>query len=162
MPLGDLLEALKRDADAEVRAVTAAADADVARIDAESVRACSDCLAQAVRAATEEERVVAEARLAEADRRHRREVLEARAAMLERIRAAVKDELPRLLDDALRAKLRAAVDAYGEGTPRETPTGYVIELADGTRIDATLDAVLDRVWPRLAAEAVVLVDTEGS
>ena len=162
MPLGELLQALERDADAEARAVTAAAEADVARIDAESARRCGEELARAVRAATEEQRLAADARLADAERQRRREILEARAAMLGRIRAGVHEELPRVIDDGLRAKLAAAAGEFGEGTSRDTPTGVVVELADGTRVDATLDAMLERAWPRLAAEALALVDAEGS
>jgi len=162
MPLGELLQALERDADTEARAVMAAAEADVARIDAESARRCGEELARAVRAATEEQRLAADARLADAEHHRRREILEARATMLARIRTAVHEELPRLVDDVLRAKLAAAAGEFGEGTLRQTPTGVVVELADGTRIDATLDAVLERAWPRLATEAVALVDAEGS
>jgi hypothetical protein len=76
------------------------------------------------------------------------------------MRVAVREALPSLVDDALRARLAAAAVAYGDGTRRDTPTGVVIDLADGTRIDATLDAALDRSWSRLASEAVALVDVE--
>lgn len=160
MPLADLLGALERYATDEARAIAAAAEAEVARIDAASVHACGDCLAEAVRIATDEQRALAGTVLADVDRRRRRAVLEARAAMLERIRAAVRDELPALVDAALRAKLTAAASAYGDGTLREVPTGVIIERADGTRIDATLEAMLDRNWPRLAGEALALVDQE--
>jgi vacuolar-type H+-ATPase subunit E/Vma4 len=162
MPLADLLGALERDATDEAGAIAAVAAVEVARIDAASARACSDCLGNAVKIATDEQRALAGAVLADADRRQRRAVLEARAAMLERIGAAVRDELPALVDAALRAKLAAAAARYGEGTLREVPTGVIVECADGTRIDATLDAMLDRSWPRLAAEALALVDQERS
>lgn len=162
MPLADLLGAIERDASDEVRAIAVAADAEVARIDAASDHACSDCLANAIRVATEEQRALAATRLADAERRQRRAVLEARAAMLERIRVAIGDELPGLVDAPLRAKLVAAAATYGDGTLRETPTGVIVERADGTRIEATLAAMLEVGWPRLASEALVLVDREGS
>lgn len=162
MPLADLLASLERDAADEIRAVTALADADVARIDAECARACGDQLAAAVRTATEEQRAAADTQLAEAERRWRKSVLEARAAMLARLRDAVRAELPALVDEALRARLAAAAAVHGEGTVRQVPTGVIVELPDGTRIDATLDALLDRLWPRLAGEALAAIDAEGS
>jgi vacuolar-type H+-ATPase subunit E/Vma4 len=158
MPLADLLGALERHAADEASAIAAAADADVARIDAASARACSDCLADAIRIATDEARALAGAQLAEAEQRRRRSVLEARAAMLDRIRAALAGELPSLVDPALRERLAAAALTYGEGTVRQVPSGVVIERADGMRIDATLEALLDQQWPRLAAEALALVE----
>jgi vacuolar-type H+-ATPase subunit E/Vma4 len=33
-------------------------------------------------------------------------------------------------------------------------TGVVIELERGVRVDATLDAIVERTWPDLAAEAI--------
>ncbi len=180
MPLGELLHALKRDADAEVRAITAAGAAEVARIDAASTCACTDRLAIATRAFTDELQAAADADLATVERRTKRDVLVARAAMLERIRDAIRAELPPALDRALATRLLDAALAYaGPGTVRCAPdvvvppradltvvvdpsvTGVVLELANGTRIDATLDALLERAWPRLAAEALVLVE-EGT
>jgi hypothetical protein len=102
--------------------------------------------------------------------------------MLERIRAGVREQLPGLLAGGLelgRALMAAALACVGEesGTLRCSPvladlareaapaairvaaepgvaTGVVIELATGTRIDATLTTLLDRVWPTLACEAL--------
>ena len=60
---------------------------------------------------------------------------------------------PLALADAARAAapvtLRVEVDAA-------IATGAIIELASGTQIAATLDAFLDREWPRLACEALAL------
>jgi vacuolar-type H+-ATPase subunit E/Vma4 len=160
--IGDLLATLERDADAEVRATAVAAAAEIARIAEQSVRARDDALAIAVREATEREQALARVQLADVARRRRRTVLVARAAMLARVHAAVRAVLPTLVDGALRARLAAAAAAYGDGVRRDTPTGVVIELPDGTRIDATLDAALDRSWNRLASEAVALVEAEGT
>lgn len=162
MPLADLLATLERDASAEASAITGAAATDVARIDEESARATREALARAVRTAAEAQQLTADARLAAARQTHRRAVLGARAAMLERLREAVRAELPGIVDAALRARLLAAAQTYGDGTVHEVPTGVVVELADGTRIDATLEAALERRWPRLAAEALHILDREGS
>jgi vacuolar-type H+-ATPase subunit E/Vma4 len=102
--------------------------------------------------------------------------------MLERIRAGVCEQLPGVLagDPELRRALVAAalacvgdepgilrcspllVDIAREASPAAirveaepgVATGVVIELATGTRIDATLATLLDRVWPTLACEAL--------
>lgn len=162
MPLGDLLAALERDANAEMRATTAATDTEIARITVEAARERADRLALAVHEITAREEAAAQLRLAAAARDHRRATLVARAAMLARVQTSVRAALPALVDAALRARFVRAAAAYGDGACRDTPTGVVIDLADGTRIDATLDAALDRAWPRLASEAVVLADQEGA
>ena len=162
MPLADLLATLEHDAAAEARAIAGAAAADVARIDEESARVTREALARALRSVADAHQSTADAQLAAARQANRRAVLGARAAMLERLREAVRAELPGLVDAALRARLLAAAQAYGDGTVHEVPTGIVVELAGGTRIDATLEAALERRWPRLAAEALTILDREGS
>jgi vacuolar-type H+-ATPase subunit E/Vma4 len=158
VPLGELLATLERDADVEVRATTAAAKDEAARIEAEAGRQCAERLAQAMREITVRERAKSESRLAEATRHHRREILEARAAMLARLRVTVRAILPSLVDDATRARFAAAATAFGEGMRRDVPTGVIIERADGTSIEASLDAALESAWPRLAAEALAAVE----
>lgn len=158
MAIGDLLTALERDADAEVRATAVAADADAARIEAEAGRRCAERLAAAMRDITTRERAISDARLAEATRRHRRQILETRAAMLERLRAAVRERLPALVDDALRARFATAAAAFGEGTRRDVPTGVIVERADGTQIEASLEAALAGAWPRLSADVLAAIE----
>jgi vacuolar-type H+-ATPase subunit E/Vma4 len=158
MALGDLLAAISRDADAEVHRTLAPAEQDAAQIDADTARYCSARLAEAMRDLTARERTKHTVRLVEVEHRHRRAILEARAAMLERLREAVRARLPALVDDALRARFVAAASAYGEGTRRDVPTGVVIELDDGTRIEASLETTLDTAWPRLAGEALALIE----
>jgi vacuolar-type H+-ATPase subunit E/Vma4 len=182
MALADLLTALDRDAGAEIRAIHAEAAAEVARIDAGAGRARADRLAAAVAAIRAERGAEAGERLAAASHRARAEVLAARAAMLDRLRAAVAGRLPAVVagDPALGARLiAAALACTGDepGTLRcgpalvpaarsvappairvepdpEVTTGAVIELATGTRIEATLAALLERAWPGLACEAL--------
>jgi vacuolar-type H+-ATPase subunit E/Vma4 len=154
MPLAALIATLEGDVDGEVGAMLEAARAEAATIAAASARACDDHLAAATRAFTAEQQAAADARIAVVERRARRDVLAARDDMLARIRETVRAMLPTILDDVLRTKLRAAA---GDGA-RGVPTGYVAELAGGTLVEATLEAVLDRAWPHLAPEALALVE----
>ena len=164
MAIVDLLATLERVAGDETHALRAVADADAAGIDAESARVREQRLAAAIRETTDGQRAIAEGRCADAQRAHRRATLDARAAMLARIREAVRAELPALVDEAVRARLRAALSRHVDDTAvvHETPTGFVAELAGGTRVDATLDAILEHAWPRLATHAIALVDAEES
>lgn len=159
MALSDLLVALQRDADAEVRALATAAAEDAARIDADAARTCAARLAEALRDLSAHEQDKHRAQLADAERRARRVVLEARAAMLTRLHDAVRALLPGLVDPALRARFAAAAAAFGEGARRDLPTGVAIDLPDGgPSIEASLDAALDGAWPRLAGEALGLIE----
>jgi vacuolar-type H+-ATPase subunit E/Vma4 len=109
-------------------------------------------------------------------------VLAARGRMLDRIRARLDGELASLLDDRLAAAVvGAALACAGDdpGVLRCAPavlavararapatievladaavaTGAVLELATGTRVDATLAALVEREWPALACEALAL------
>jgi vacuolar-type H+-ATPase subunit E/Vma4 len=180
--LADLLSALERDTQAEVRAILAAGAADAARIDEESTAARAEQIARAAAPAIADLRAADEARLAEITHRARADVLAARAAMLERIRAATRAELAGLVDTRLGDGLITAALACAGAEPgvlRCAPalasaaraaapatlrvevdaavaTGVVVELASGTQIAATLDAFLEREWPRLACEALAL------
>lgn len=182
MPLAELLTAFERDTEAEVRAILAAGTADVARIDEDAARARTEQIASAAAPAIADRRAVDDSRIAEAAHRARAEVLVARAAMLDRIHAAVRAELTGLVDARLGAALigvavtcaaeepgvlrcsPALVDAARAAAPATlrvevdaaVATGAIIELASGTQIAATLDAFLDREWPRLACEALAL------
>jgi vacuolar-type H+-ATPase subunit E/Vma4 len=184
MALAELLHALEADAQAESGAILAAATAEAAQIDAETARLRGEQVSGALAAFAAERRAACDAELTAATRSARAEILAARAAMLDRVRAAVLGELPALLaaDPALGpAVIAAALACVGDesGTLRAAPplaelaraaappsirietdpavtTGVVIELAAGTRIDATLAALLDRAWPQLACEALIL------
>jgi vacuolar-type H+-ATPase subunit E/Vma4 len=184
MALAELLRSLENDTAAEVRAITAAGAGEAARIESDAARARSERVAGAIAAFADERRAAADAELAAVIRGARAEVLAARAAMIDRIRGAVLDELPGLLagDPELgQALVSAALACVGDesGILRCTPlladparasappairveiessvaTGVVIELATGTRIDATLATLLERAWPALACEALTL------
>ena len=182
MALAELLTALERDTEAEIRAILVAGTADAARIDEDSARTRAARIASDAAPAIADRRAADEARVAEAGHETRAVVLAARAAMLARIRAAVQAELPALVDARLGAALIAAaiacaggeagvlrcVPALAEVARAVAPatlrievdaavaTGAIIELASGTQIAATLEAFLDREWPRLACEALAL------
>jgi vacuolar-type H+-ATPase subunit E/Vma4 len=184
MSLSELLRTIERDAAAELGAIAAAAAAEVARIDADAARARADRMAAASAGYAAVQQAAADLELASAIRRARIDVLTARAAMLDRIREAVAGELPGLFaaEPRLGTAMVAAAIAYAGGEPGTlrcapslgdaaaaagagslrierdpgVPTGAVIELASGARIDATLAAVLEREWPNLACEALAL------
>lgn len=170
MALADLLHTLEQDAAGQVSAVLAHGEAAAAEVEAEARHSRDELLA---RAADEEQRVgqrAADARIAQAQHAARTRVLEARAAMLARVLDEVRAVLPAYVAAAGPALARAAVAHAGtrEGVVRcaaavvdQVPAtlrievsdvpGVVIELRNGTQIVATLDALLEREWPRLAA-----------
>jgi len=176
--LADLLDAIEAEAAAQIRATVTTGDADAAQIDADAARARAERSDRETRSFAVEREALADRRLASARRTARAAVLTARAAMLERVRAVTRARLPGALDDAVGRSLLACamtctggvagvlrctpalVDAARAAAPTEVrvecdpaiAAGVVIELAGGTRIIATLDALLDREWPRLAAE----------
>jgi len=180
--LADLLRSLERDATAELRAIDEAGAAEAARLDAETARRRTERLATTVAELTATRAATDELALAAARGHARGRELTARAAMLARAREAVRAALPAALATEPRlgeAVVAAALGATGDeaGVLRCAPaivaaaraaappairvepdpalaTGAVIELASGTRIDATLDALLTRTWPALACEAL--------
>ena len=184
MALAELLRVLEHDAATEVAAIRAAGAAEAARIDADSAAARGERVADALAAFAAQRRAALDAELAAVTRDARARVLAARAAMLDRIRGAVLGELPGLVagdPELAQAVVAAALACVGDepGTLRCAPplaelaraaappairveldaavaTGVVIELPSGTRIDATLAALLDRAWPTLACEALAL------
>jgi len=180
--LAELISAFERDTEAEVRAILAEGTADAAQIDEDSARARAAQIALAAAPAIADRRAADDSRIAEATHQARAEVLAARAAMLDRIRAAVRGELAELVDARLGSALIGAAVACAADEPgvlrcplaladaaraaapvtlrvevdAAIATGAIIELASGTQIAATLDAFLDREWPRLACEALAL------
>ncbi|MGE5186020.1 MAG: hypothetical protein ACM31C_28385 [Acidobacteriota bacterium] len=182
MALAQLLDVFARETEGQIREILAAGDADAARITADGARERGRRVTAAAAQSTAERRARADAEVAAALRTARAQVLHARAAMLARVRAAVEAELGALLaaDPRLGAALVADAIACAGGEPgvvRCTPaladaaraaapaqlrveadpaiaTGAIVELASGTRIDATLARLLAREWPRLACEAL--------
>jgi len=187
MALSDLVTQFERETEAEIRAIRSAGDAAAAQIDGEAARVRAERIAVAGAAVTAELRAAADLEIGAVARRARGEILTARAAMLDRIRDAIRGELPGLVasDVRLGASLVAAAIACTGGDGGElrcapalveaaraaapaalrvegdpaVATGAIIELSTGTRIDATLDALLDRAWPRLACEALAMERT---
>lgn len=181
LALSELLRVLENDTAAEVRAIAEAAAGEAARIETAGSARRSERIASAMAAFAAERRAAGDSEIAAANRVARADILVARAAMLERVRAGVREQLLDVLagDPELgRALATAALACVGDepGTLRCAPliadiareaapaairveaepgvTGVVIDLATGTRIDATLTTLLDRVWPTLACEAL--------
>ncbi|HEU0032564.1 MAG TPA: V-type ATP synthase subunit E family protein [Kofleriaceae bacterium] len=176
--LADLLQAIEREADGQVAALRAEAEADVARIEQEAARARADRRDAASRHVIDELQARADLEVATAERTARTRVLAARAAMIDRLRTRVRDRLPDLLDDTtgralVTAALAGATAAAAtlrcapilvELARSHAPPSVRVEPADelvgaildrpGMRIDATLDTLLDREWPALAALAL--------
>ena len=187
MALSELIQAFERDTESEVAAIRNAAEADARRIDAEAARARAERIAASAAATAIEHRRQADADVAAAIHHARADVYAARTAMLERLRTALDERLAVLLDAAVGdALLRVAITCAGDepGTLRCTPSlalrarvlapeslqiacdgavvaGAIVDLASGTRIDATLGRLLDREWPQLSGDAVRSVAKEA-
>lgn len=186
MPLADLMQTLERDTAAQIRAVLAAAEANAAQVEADAMRSRDEQLARAAQHWCDECQCRADTQLATAQHAARTRVLEARAAMLDRVHEQVRALLPGYLAAVGEALATAAIECAGErpGVLRCTPalaevahrlapsslrvepaaavrTGVIIELAAGTQIVATLDALLAREWPRLAAAIVARIAEEA-
>lgn len=179
MAIAQLLDTFARETDDEIRAVLAAGDVDAARIAAEAARERAARVTAEGAASSALRRATADAEVAAALAAARARVLAARTDMLARLRAAVDAELPAhvarvaaaLVADAIECAggepgvlrcapaLAAAARAAASGELRveidpQIATGAIVELASGTRIDATLAALLAREWPRLACRAL--------
>jgi vacuolar-type H+-ATPase subunit E/Vma4 len=187
MALPQLIEAFERDTEAELAAIRTAAEAEIRAIDAEAARGRGERIASAAAATAIEHRAQADADVAAALHRARADIYAHRSAMLGRLRAEIEHQLVGLLDTEVGdALLRVAISCAGDepGMLHCTPilalrarvlapeslhivaddtvaTGAIIELASGTRIDATLARLLEREWPRLSGEAVRLVAKEA-
>ena len=186
MPLADLLRSLEQDAAGQVRAVLAHGEAAAEQVDTEATRSRDDQLARAAGEHRATCQCTADARIAQAQHAARTRVLEARAAMLARVLDDVRAALPASLPAAAPALARAAIAHAGarEGVVRCTPAivddvraaaaahlhveassavraGVVIDVAGGTQIVATLDALLEREWPRLAAALLAQLGQEN-
>ncbi|HEY5948557.1 MAG TPA: hypothetical protein VIV40_23860 [Kofleriaceae bacterium] len=184
MALADLVQALERDATEQVRALLEAASAQATQLEAEASRRRAEESAHALQAWTDECRARSEERRATAQQAARANVLTARAAMIDRVRAALASQLPEYVTVVGAALARAAIacaaarpgvlscppallDVVRPLAPAslrveaaDVGCGVVIELASGTQIIATLEALATREWPRLAAAIVALVNEE--
>jgi hypothetical protein len=172
MPLANLIGALEQAAEAEALAVREAARVRVEQLEAEAARVRAERSAEAARSRGDVCQAEADQRLVAAQRATRARVLTARAELLERVHAAVRARLlaavPRVASDLAQAAL-----ACGDGRARchpslapfvpgasvdEALSGVVIDQPSGNQIVATLDALLAREWPRLAATVITLVE----
>lgn len=188
MAIADLLQALERDAAAQARALVDDARARAAEIEAAALRAREASSARELAAARDACQAAADEQVFGAGQRARATLLTARAEMLERVRAALRAQLPAVLAErgdvadalataafrcagdrpgtvrcapAIAAHLRATAPATLRIEPAEdVATGVVIELDAGPTFVATLDALVDRDWPRLAGAIVALAGEE--
>ena len=162
MPLADLVRALELDAAAQVRALLAGARARADEIEAAAGNGREATLAREIAASNAEYRASADDKVAAVRQRMRTTVLVARAEMLDRVRAALLAQLPAHLPRVAAALARAAQTCVGEAKYVEcrVPTGVVLELDNGTQIVATLEALVEREWPRLAAAIIELAAKE--
>lgn len=152
MPLADLMQALELEAAESVRAIVDDARARAAALEAAAARERAERSERATRERRDACRTDADARLASAHREARASVLAARAAMLDRVRDAVRAQLPARAGEVGGVLAAAALACAGTapGVRRDLPTGVIVELASGTQLVATLDALLYREWPALA------------
>lgn len=162
MPLADLVQALERDAAAQIRSLLETASAHARALEDQAAHEREARASRAADTWRDECCASADERRAAAQQNARAEVLTERAAMLERVRAALLAQLPAYASRVKPALERAAQACAGArpGVRRETPTGVVIELATGTHLVATLEALVEREWPRLCAAIVARVDQE--
>lgn len=177
MALAELLAAIESEGAAQVRAVLAEGDAAAATVGADAQRARNARIDSERRAWSAQRQRVADVEIAEAAQHARAEMLSARSAMLDRIRDEICALLPGLVAETGRALLDAALACAGgpgvarcapqlapllppelRSEPDPTLSGIEIELATGTRIVATLDALLEREWHALAAVALELAE----
>ncbi len=158
MPLADLMQALELEAAESVRAILDDARARAAALEADAARERTERSKRATRERCDACRTDADARLASAHRDARARVLAARAEMLDRVRDAVRAQLPARASEIGDVLVTAAQACAGTtpGVRRDLPTGVIVELASGTQLVATLDALLDREWPALATAILEL------
>lgn len=120
MGLAHLLDALQRDADGAIARLRDAAETEAARITAESTAAVAERRRIALDESNRYRRHEVERALTVARRTARRAVLEARQRFLNRVIAAVAEQLPTALQlpayqQSLSAALERAVAALGAG-----------------------------------------------
>jgi vacuolar-type H+-ATPase subunit E/Vma4 len=162
MALADLLEVLRRDADARATALVTGARDEAARMIVEAESKLARHLAEAVRVREGELRTAAAAEIESARREAMRDGLVARAEALARIFARARTLLAtRAADPALGpqwardiAEARSYMPA-GEVVVRQPPeiAGLLVTAADGSvGIDATIEALLTRLEPALAID----------
>jgi vacuolar-type H+-ATPase subunit E/Vma4 len=162
MPLTELLEVLRHDADARATALVNAARDDVSRIVAQAETGFAQRLAEAVKVREGELQAMAATEVETARGAAMRDVLLARAEALGKIFARARTLLAeRAGDPALRPRwAEAIVEARsyipaGEVVVRQPPevAGVAVVAADGSiAIDATVGGLLTRLEPALAID----------
>jgi vacuolar-type H+-ATPase subunit E/Vma4 len=150
MGLEHLLEALERDADAQVEQALAQARAEADRITTESMAALEQRRHEATSASESARHQEVEHAVTLARREARRSILEARERLLERVFAAARGELPAAAaGPAYRASLPAALRSALAAVGSEQAV---------IRCPETLAPELERARPRGAKAVAVKVD----
>jgi vacuolar-type H+-ATPase subunit E/Vma4 len=160
MPLADLLEVLRLDADARATALVAASREEADRMVAAADRRLASRLADAITLREAELRAKAAGEVEAARRAATRDVLRARAAALAtvfgRARAVLEQRaaMPGLRGHWAEAEIEArSYIPSGDAVMRRPPevAGITLEAADRSMgIDSTVGALLTRLEPELA------------
>jgi vacuolar-type H+-ATPase subunit E/Vma4 len=162
MPLADLLEVLRRDADARATGIVAAAQAVSERTVAEAEARLAEQLAEAVRAREAELRTTAAAEIDSARRDAVRDTLCARAEALARVFARARALLVRrAADPTLESHWADAIEDARSYVPGSDAVvgrppdvaGITVTAKDGSvRVDGTVEALFARLEASLAIE----------
>jgi vacuolar-type H+-ATPase subunit E/Vma4 len=152
MGLEHLLEALERDANAQVEQTLAQARAEADRITAATAEALERQCRDATAARERERRLEVEHAVTLARREARRSILEARARLLERVFTAARAALP----------AAAAGPAYRKALPAALVSALAAVGAEQVviRCAKALARDLERARPRGAESVPVVVDAE--
>ena len=171
MPLADLLEVLRRDADARATAIVATAREAAERTVAEAEAQLAQRLAEAVRVREAELRRAAGVQVESARREAMRDALCARAEALAKVFARARHLLvQRTADPALEPYWAEAVadartyipngDAVVERPPHVA--GVNVMARDGSiRVDGTIEALMARLEASLAIEIARRLESES-
>lgn len=185
MPLGELLDAMQREATSEAAAIVEGARQRAEQLAAQAASERALRRSQEIARFARDAQTASDAVLAATHHTATAATLRARAELLDRVHRELTSLLPELAS-AIGPRLVAAALACadrGAGVLRcapaladharqaapasivvearaEVATGVQIELASGTLIVATLAALCEREWPRLAGRVVDQVSPE--
>lgn len=169
MPLDQLLAALERDATAQAERLLAEARATADRVTAAAAESIERRRGETLGAHEREQRAVVQATLSAARRAARRDVLQARERLLDRVFAAARSALPQALAHptyraALPERLAAAlacVEAGGEAEVR-VPAALAADVrtavSGASRVTVRVDHDADSGFRLTTADGILEVD----
>jgi vacuolar-type H+-ATPase subunit E/Vma4 len=171
MPLSDLLEVLRQDAEARATALVATAREEAERLVAEAEHQLARRLTEAIKVREAELRASAATEIEAARQTATGDVLRARADAVAKVFARASGLLQqRALDPRLEGHWTEAVTdarsyiARGEAVVRRPPdlAGISVQAADGSvAVDGTVGALLTRLEPGLAIEIARELEAGG-